>query len=126
MNAVAKFSEIEMAFDFVNSGGPDENTAFLCIETGVCHWHTEFGDNVERLPDDIDDPAKYIEIPHKNELGLGKPLALEFAAQMLPADYDEAVGIFRHRGAYGRFKDLLERRGKLDAWYDFAPTRGAA
>jgi len=119
VNAVAKFSEIELAFDFVSSGAPTEHTAFLCIETGACHWHTELGDNEEPLPDDILDSAKYIEIPHKNDLGLGKPLALTFAAQVLPADYDEVAGIFQRRGAYGRFKDLLERREKLDGWYEF-------
>jgi hypothetical protein len=127
VNAVAKFSEIELAFDFVSSAAPSEHMAYLCIETGVCHWHTEVGDNEEALPDDIMDSAKYIEIPHKNDLGLGKRLALKFAAQVLPADYDEVAGIFRRRGAYGRFKNLLERRGRLEAWYEFEnASRGAA
>jgi hypothetical protein len=26
---------------------------------------------------------------------------------------------FRKRGAYGRFKDLLERKGLLEAWYEY-------
>jgi hypothetical protein len=26
--------------------------------------------------------------------------------------------IFSKRGAYGRFKDLLDYRGQLDAWYE--------
>ena len=25
---------------------------------------------------------------------------------------------FHQRGAYGRFKDLLERKGMLEAWYE--------
>jgi hypothetical protein len=53
---------------------------------------------------------------HKNDLGLGKPLGLKFVAQALP---DEVAAIFQRRGAYGRFKDLLKRRGKLDEWYEF-------
>lgn len=116
---MAKWSEIEFAFDFVSSGAPSEHTAYLCLATGVCHWHTETGDNEESLPDDVLDSSKYIEIPHKNDLGLGKTLALNFAAQVLPGDLDEIGGIFQHRGAYGRFKSLLERRGKLDEWYEF-------
>jgi hypothetical protein len=28
--------------------------------------------------------------------------------------------IFSRRGAYGRYKALLERRGALDRWYDFS------
>ena len=116
---MTKFSDLELAFDFVSSGAPSERSAFLCIETGVCHWRTELGDNEEPLPDDILDSGKYIEIPHKNDLGLGKPLALKFAARALPDDLDEVAGIFQRRGAYGRFKSLLERRAKLDEWYEF-------
>jgi hypothetical protein len=119
MNAVAKFSDLEFAFDFVSSGPPLEHSAFLCTETGVCYWHTEVGDNEEPLPDDIDDTGKYIEIPHKNDLGLGKPLVLKFAAQTLPDDFEEVAGLFQRRGAYGRFKSLLERRGKSAEWYEF-------
>ena len=46
-------------------------------------------------------------------------MALKFAARALPDDFHEVAGIFQRRGAYGRFKRLLERRGKLDAWYEF-------
>ena len=37
----------------------------------------------------------------------------------LPDDFDEVRQIFNSRGAYARFKDLLDRRGALDQWYDF-------
>ena len=116
---MAKLSELELAFDYVSSGTPSEHSASLCVETGVCYWRTELGDNEEALPDDIDDIGRYIAIPHKNDLGLGNPLALKFAAQALPHDLEEVAGIFQRRGAYGRFKSLLERRGKLAEWYEF-------
>ncbi len=119
MSDVAKFSEIEDAFGFVSSGAPSEHAAYLSVATGKTYCHTEIGDNFEPLPDDIDEPGKYLAIPHKNDLGLGKPLALKFAARALPDDINEVAGIFQRRGAYGRFKGLLERRGKLDAWYEF-------
>ena len=73
----------------------------------------------EELPDDIDD-EKYISIPDKRELDLGKPLVLDFAREFLPVDYDEVRHIFSRRGAYGRYKDLLVRRGALERWYDFS------
>ena len=114
-----KFSEIELAFDFVSSAAPAEHAAYVCVPTGQTYWHTEIGDNLEPLPDDIDEPGKYLAIPHKNELGLGKPLVLKFAAQLLPDNYDEVADIFQRRGAYGRFTQLLERCGKIDAWYAF-------
>jgi hypothetical protein len=117
---VAKLREIEDAFDFVSAGAPSEHAAYVSVATGETYYHTEIGDNFgPPLPDDIDEPGKYVAIPHKNDLGLGKPLALKFAARVLPDDSYEIAGIFQRRGAYGRFKRLLERRGKLDAWYAF-------
>ncbi len=59
------------------------NQAYLDKETGKIYWHSDFGDNFEELPEDIDD-AKYIEIPHKNELELGKRLVLDFVYENLP------------------------------------------
>lgn len=63
--------------------------------------------------------AKYIAIPHKNDLELGKRLVLRFADEFLPDVLDEVYDIFRRRGAYGRFKNLLERRGMLSQWYEY-------
>jgi hypothetical protein len=37
----------------------------------------------------------------------------------LPGDSDEVRRIFSKRGAYSRFKGLLERRKAVDQWYDF-------
>jgi len=47
-------------------------------------------------------------------------LALDFAREFLPDDYDEVHHIFSGRGAYRRYKDLLVRRGALERWYDFS------
>ena len=71
------------------------------------------------MPDDIDD-EKYISIPDKRELDLGKPLVLDFAREFLADDYDEVRQIFSRRGAYRRYKELLVRRGALERWYDFS------
>ena len=113
------FSDVQLAFEFVSSGGMGENEAYLDRQSGKIYWHSEFGDNDEELPDDIDD-EKYISIPDKRELDLGKPLVLDFAREFLPDDYDEVRHIFSRRGAYRRYKDLLVRRGALERWYDFS------
>ena len=113
------FSDLQLAFEFVSSGGMGENQAYLDRQSGKIYWHSEFGDNHEELPDDIDD-EKYISIPDKRELDLGKPLVLDFAREFLPDDYDEVRHIFSQRGAYRRYKDLLVRRGALERWYDFS------
>jgi hypothetical protein len=70
-------------------------------QSGKIYWHSEFGDNDEELPDDIDD-EKYISIPDKRELDLGKALVLDFAREFLPDDYDEVRHIFSREGAYRR------------------------
>src|SRR6516162_2541514 len=111
------FSDLQLAIEFVSSGGMGENEAYLDRESGKIYWHSEVGDNDEELPDDVDD-KKYILIPDKRELDLGKPVVLDFASEFLPDDYDEVRHIFSRRGAYRRYKELLVRRGALERWYD--------
>lgn len=113
------WSDMQNAFEFASTGQPSENEAYLCKQTAEFLWHTEFGDEIDAIPDDIGDEEKYIRIPHKKELDLGKPLVFAFAAEFLPADFDEVRLIFSKKGAYGRFKTLLLRRKALDQWYAF-------
>lgn len=116
----SKWSDIEMAFEFTNVGGGYEHQAYLCRQTGKLYWHSEtYDDNEEELPGDIDDEEKYLKIPDKRELGLGKPLALDFARKFLPDDFDHVRAMFSRSGAYPRFKDLLNHRRAVDQWHDF-------
>jgi plasmid stabilization system protein ParE len=114
-----KFDELLYAFEFVSAGQPMEHEAYLCVTTGVIHYRSELGDDEEPLPDDIDDAEKYIAIPHRSDLGLGKRLVLDFAGEVLPDALADVEQIFRHKGAYARFKNLLEYRGMLQQWYDY-------
>ncbi len=114
-----RFSDLQLAFEFVSSGRMGENEAYLDRQSGKIYWHSEFGENDEELPDDIDN-KKYIAIPGRRELDLGKPLVLEFAREFLPDDHDGVRHIFNRRGAYRRYKDLLVRRGALERWYDLS------
>jgi hypothetical protein len=114
-----KFRDIEDAFFFVSMGEMYMNSAILCIETGEIFYISDFGDSDE-LPEDIDDDNdKYIEIPHKNELDLGKPLVLEFSAMYLPDNLEKVNSFFYQKGAYSRFKNLLEEKVLLEKWYAF-------
>ena len=112
-----KFNDIFDAFSFVSMGEMFMNSAILCLETGEVFYISDFGDSDE-LPDDIDDP-KYIEIPHKNELNLGRPLVLEFTDTHIPEDFDQVDSFFQRRGAYAKFKNLLNTKGLLAEWYEF-------
>ena len=113
------WDELLNTFEFVSLGQPYEHEAVLCREAGKFLWHSEFGDDVDEWPDDAEDEEKYLAIPHKKELDLGKPLVLEFARQFLPDQFAEVRRMFDRRGAYARFNDLLRRNNALDRWYDF-------
>jgi hypothetical protein len=113
------FKDLQDAFEFVSAAGGGEHQAFLCTQSGKITCHSELAGDLDPVPDDIDDPEKYLPIPDKRELDLGKPLALDFARQFLPGDFDQVRQFFSRRGAYGRLKDLLVRRGALDQWYEF-------
>ena len=112
-------NDLREAFEFVCASGLGEHQAFLCKQSGKLYCHSELCDDLDILPDDIDDSEKFLPIPDKRELDLGKPLALDFARQFLPGDFDDVRQIFSRRGAYAKFKNLLDRRGMLDQWYAF-------
>jgi hypothetical protein len=114
----ANFQDILEAFEFVSFAQMDEHQAFLDKETGKVYYHSEFGDDEEELPEDIDG-EKYIVIPHKNDLDLGKKLVLDFAHQHLPYAVAMIHAMFNRKGAYSRYKDFLEQRGMLEQWYEY-------
>lgn len=115
----ASFKDILDAFEYVSFGSMYEHEAILCRRTGKIYFRSESGDDEEELPDDIDNEEKYIAIPHKNDLDLGKQLALRFAALHLPNELGGIEDMFRKRRAYSRFKDVLSRNGALEKWYEF-------
>ncbi|NOZ86086.1 MAG: hypothetical protein GXP49_07450 [Deltaproteobacteria bacterium] len=112
------FSDIEDAFFFVSMDEVFVHNAYICKETGEIFYTFEMDDSDE-LPEDIDDPEKYIAIPQEKELNLGKALVIEFTSKYLSEELDKVYSIFRHKGAYSRYKDLLERKGALKDWYRF-------
>ena len=112
-----KLDALEDALMFIGGGRGFGNTAWVCRETGAVLWHSDETDDFGPLPEDIDDADRYVAVPDQHELELGKPLALEFARTQLPACYEQVCGMFSRRGAYARFKDLLERHQSLDAWH---------
>jgi hypothetical protein len=113
------FADLLLAFEFVSSGSFGEHEVFLCKESGKTYWGSDYGGEEDELPEDIDDDERYVQVPDKRELDLGNVLALKFAGEFLPDDFDDVRRIFDRRGAYARFKDLLQRRRVLDQWYEF-------
>ena len=94
------------------------NSAYVCRRIGAVHWHPDFGDNFEELPEDIE-AGDYLALPGPRDLDLGSRLVMRFADDVLPDHADAIAKIFSRKGAYGRFKDFLVEIGALDRWYDF-------
>jgi hypothetical protein len=100
-----------------------EDVAYLHRPTGTVHWHSvedivgELYD--EPLPENVTTLPDYLRIPNKRELDLGKALVFAFVHEFMPYAYAEVAAIFRKRGAYGRFRSILENRGLLGQWRQF-------
>ena len=117
-----KFVDIELAFEFVSSDQMCVNSAYLCSKTGKIFYFSEMA-GINELPEDIDENEHYVEIPHKNELDLGKAIVLEFISMYMQSEIEKVYSIFRKKGAYSKFKNLLESKGLLDEWYKFEEQR---
>jgi hypothetical protein len=116
------YDTIEEAFLFVSGAAPFERTAVVHRKTGETFYASLMSD-YDELPEDLDESDDYVGIPHKNDLDLGKPLVMDFVRSQCPEEVDRILTIFSRRGAYGRFKDLLEQNGLLDEWYVFEQQR---
>jgi hypothetical protein len=115
-----KYDDLSTALDFISSASLMEHNAYISLDTGEVYWTSDSNDAFdEDVPDDLETSDRYLAIPQKTDLDLGRSLALRFAAQELPARYDQVEEFFRRQGAYSRFKDLLHREGVLEAWYTF-------
>lgn len=119
MSTSVNLDELLTAFEWVSAGevAAIECNAYVSKRTGEVHW---VGEGVDEEPlEDIDDASVYVAVPHKGELDLGRSVALRFAEAHLAQSYETVLQYFRRRGAYSRFKALLERTGQLEAWHRY-------
>ena len=117
LSVAVDWYDLLAAFEFGDFGGGG-NQPYLCKKTGAFYTISDYGDLAEEdLPQDFETSDQYIELPHKKDLDLGRPLVFEFVGQELPEAWDEVSDIFRRKGAYGYYKDMLRRRGALDKWH---------
>jgi Uncharacterised protein family (UPF0158) len=119
--------DLESAFDWVSASAPSDNAAYISKATGEIFYSSEMNDVPDEVPEDCDDNDLYWSVPHKNALDLGRALIDQFVSGRLPDQLATVRDLFQRRGAYGRYKDLLSRNGKLDEWfaYEQSATRVA-
>ena len=117
------FSEIEDAFMYVSSAMYGMNSAVLCRDTGKILYRSDMA-GIDEMEDEEDlDWDQCVDVPHKNDLDLGRNLVFEFVEEHLPDDYGRVRHMFHSSGAYSRYKALLEQRGLLQEWYDVENSR---
>ena len=103
--------------EFVSSGISTEHRAYVSLDTGAIYWVSESGDLDDDAPEDLEESDRYLAIPSKADLGLGSSIALRFAENEIPHEYQTVRRFFAGRGAFARFKDFLAAQGRLEAWY---------
>ena len=113
------YDDLLSAFEFVSSGPPMGNAAYISLDTGHILWQSGLSDSDDEVTEDVESSDRYAAVPHKNDLDLGRNLALRFVAEILPKEYERVRGYFQHKGAYAQFKALLEATNVLDRWYKF-------
>jgi hypothetical protein len=104
--------DIREAFEFVCAGGGGEHQAFLCKQSGKLYCHSDLCDDLDILPNDIDDTEKFLQIPDKKELDLGKPLALDFRPPIPARRLRRRSTIFQQKGRLRQIQGSVGSKGR--------------
>jgi hypothetical protein len=89
--------ELRTTFEFVSFGAPLEHSAYICVDTGKIYCHSVSAGLEEDLPEDLGPSDRYIAVPHKNELGLGRCLAHKHVQDMRYWAMAWGTGTWRNR-----------------------------
>lgn len=119
MSVNVKLDDLLTAFEWVSASGSLENSALISKETGSIYLRSDDYELEDELPEDLDDRSIYVSVPDKNDLDLGKWLAIRYVDEALPDHASTVREIFRKNGAYAKFKNLLDWKGHLDKWYSY-------
>lgn len=121
-SATVALDDLMFALEWVSDLSASENMAFVCRESGqvVMTSCEDFGqEHAPTLPPDIEDATKYAIVPSRQDLGLGKRLAVRFVQASLPSRLEDTYAMFAAKGAYARFKAMLEEERMLETWYAY-------
>jgi hypothetical protein len=112
-----KLSDLMIAFELASSGYPA--AAYLALDTGKTHLVRDWIDEEDPPPADLEESDRYLALPERSELGLGRRVALDFMEEVAPDDFALVRQFFSRRGAFARFKGYLAGRGLLDQWSEY-------
>jgi hypothetical protein len=118
MPPVVSIEDLEYALYWVSASEYD-NSAFVSRTTGQVYSYGPDGAIDPDAPDDTDDGVEYLAIPSKKELNLGQELVRSFVGEHAPQLQEDVHRLFRQRGAYARYKVLLQRQNLLERWHSY-------
>ena len=101
-----------LAFAFANA--ESEAAAYFDLETGNTIFVSDWVDEDDPPPEDLEESDRYLALPLRSKLGLARRVALDFIEEVAPDDFDLVRAFFSRSGAFARFKEFLAGRGLLD------------
>jgi len=113
--------DLHLAVEYVTGGGSYGAEAYIDLRSGAILYGGS--DAEEPLPKGVHNTKRYLRVPTKKELDLGRDDALAFTEQHAPQLLERAEYIFHAAGAFDRFKHLMREHGLLDAWYAYQDQR---
>jgi hypothetical protein len=112
-----KADDLIEALDWIQADIQSDHAAYVERATGeVICFSPELD---EDDPEDFENDERFLAVPNRFDLELGARTALDFARSHMPDDAERVASYFRGKGAFRRFKDLLDLRGQTEAWYEF-------
>jgi hypothetical protein len=118
MTVNVSLDQLELALGWA-SARDFMSAAYVDRRTGEVHFVGGDDPMENALPDDVDDDPNYARVPDKHDLDLGNALAFRFARDFAPELVDAVHDAFRRRGAWSRFKDMLDAKDLRQAWYEY-------
>lgn len=112
-----EYGKIELAYEFISAGPLHAHRALLDRETGDVLLQSELS-GLDEFPQVID-AGRYLFLPTRGELHLGKTLVIAFVEAHVPDAVLAVLEMFSRKGGYGRFKAFLDDRKLVDQWYEF-------
>lgn len=95
------------------------SVVYVSTRTGRVHVIHDDMDEDEEKPEDLETSDEFVTLPNKRDFDLGNALAFRFTEIEMPQEYDKVRDLFHRKGAYGRFKHLLESKNLLQSWHRF-------
>lgn len=116
------YDTIDDAFHYVSDAQPGERKAVVHRSTGQV-FLASYKAGFDERPAGVDSDPDYVNIPHRQELDPGKPLAVDFVRSHCPGELTRVEALFARPGGFRNFKDLLRRQGLLEHWQVFEEQR---